>query len=234
MSDDIEVAGPEGENQRPEWLPENFNSPEDLAKSYQEAQRKITELGQANRGLEESINTLSSQFEEFTAAQNRPDPQSVYSQWEDQYNNDPFGTMLNLVNAIQQQNQSAQQPAQAGVNPDIVAFAADQSMGQHHDDWDTYRQKVSEELASNPLFQRDDLWENLGLATQATEYAYNLVKAQDVLEGNSTLAQQAADTRAMKLNAQSAAGASGRTPAIPDAQAEWDAVKAAKPKNYWE
>lgn len=32
---------------RPEWLPENFQSPEDLAKSYREAQAELTRLRQA-------------------------------------------------------------------------------------------------------------------------------------------------------------------------------------------
>jgi len=33
-------------NDRPAWLPENFKSPEDLAKSYKEAQAELTRLKQ--------------------------------------------------------------------------------------------------------------------------------------------------------------------------------------------
>lgn len=49
---DIPATGPEAppqeptNNERPTWLPENFKSPEDLAKSYKEAQAELTRLKQ--------------------------------------------------------------------------------------------------------------------------------------------------------------------------------------------
>lgn len=235
MSDVVDPVEGQDNPERPEWLPENFDSPEDLAKSYTEAQRKITETSQslaeerrAREALEESIQTLSEQFE----AQNRPDPNAVYSQWQDLYDQDPIGTMAQIAQATAQQilqQQSSQQPSSS---PDVVAFIADQHMGQSHEDWNDYKEKVAEVINQNPLFQRDELWMNPQAAAQALDSAYQMVKAQDVLSGNSVVEQQVADTRAMKLGAQSAAGASGRTPAPPED--EWAQVMAFREKKYYE
>lgn len=41
-----EAPAPAPTNDRPAWLPENFKSPEDLAKSYKEAQAELTRLKQ--------------------------------------------------------------------------------------------------------------------------------------------------------------------------------------------
>ena len=50
-------AGTTGEG-RPTWLPENFNSPEDLAKSYKEAQAELTRLKQSqSQGQGQGQNT---------------------------------------------------------------------------------------------------------------------------------------------------------------------------------
>lgn len=222
--------------ERPEWLPENFKSPEDLAKSYAESQRKITELAQEKRGLEESIGQLSQQFEEFTANQNRPDPNQVYSQWQDLYEQDPIGTMASIAQATAQQilQQQQAQTTQPGVSPDVVAFIADQTMAQQFEDWGSYKEKAGELIAQNPLFQRDELWSSPQTAAKALESAYRMAKAEDVLSGNEIVQQQAADTRAMKLGAQSAVGASGRPPAPQSDAEEWNRIKNAAPKRYYE
>lgn len=243
MSDQVvdPVEGQDNpEPERPEWLPANFDSPESFAKSYTEAQRKITELGQEKKGLEESVQSLAQQFEDFTAQQSRPDPQNVLSQWQEQYDVDPFNTTLSLAQAVAQstaqqilQQQQAQN-AQPATSPEVVGFMADQTMGQKYQDWEDYRDQVKDVIGTNPLFNRDELWSSPGSAHQAFESAYKMVKANDMLTNADVTQQQQADTRAMKLAAQTVAGASGRTPAVPDTVAEWEAVKAARPKNYWE
>jgi len=48
---------------RPSWLPANFRNGEALAKSYVEAQRKITELGNEKRALLDQVEDLSAQLE---------------------------------------------------------------------------------------------------------------------------------------------------------------------------
>lgn len=54
------------ETERPEWLPENFEKPEDLANSYKEAQAELTRLKQqaAEQGTEETSEEGDQQDEE--------------------------------------------------------------------------------------------------------------------------------------------------------------------------
>ena len=226
--------------ERPEWLPENFKSPEDLAKSYQESQRKITELSTQNKGLEESIGNLSAQFEQFTAAQNQPDPQAVYGQWSEAYEQDPIGTMAQIAQATaaqtvqqyaQQQNQPLQQTQQA--QSALVAAYADQAMGTQFEDWNDVKGKVAEFISEQPDMFHEGLFADPAKATRALETAYKLVKADDVLNGTSVAQQQQADTRQMKLNAQSAVGASGRPDAPAGDVAEWQAIMTAAPPTYY-
>lgn len=62
------------ESDRPDWLPEKFNSPEDMAKAYAEAERKLSEPEDTKEAKEEkpketskpSDNVISSATEEFT------------------------------------------------------------------------------------------------------------------------------------------------------------------------
>ena len=48
-------------NERPAWLPDNFKSPEDLAKSYKEAQAELTRLKQGNATATEDKATSQEQ-----------------------------------------------------------------------------------------------------------------------------------------------------------------------------
>jgi hypothetical protein len=61
-----------------------------------------------------------------------------------------------------------------------------------------------------------------------------MVKADDLLSGNSVVQQQQADTRAMKLQSQTLTGATGRPPSPAADAEEWARIKDARPKNYWD
>ena len=235
---------PEGQDNpdadRPEWLPANFKSPEDLARSYTESQRKITELSTQNKGLEESIGNLSAQFEQFTAAQNQPDPDAVYGQWSQAYEQDPIGTMAQIAQAtaqqtIQQFAAQQNQPLQATQQTQsaLVAAYADQAMAGQFEDWNDVKGKVADFISDQPDMFHEGLFADPTKATRALETAYKMVKADDVLSGNTVAQQQQADTRQMKLNAQTAVGASGRPVAPAGDTAEWDAIKNAAPATYY-
>jgi hypothetical protein len=118
--------------------------------------------------------------------------------------------------------QQAQQPA--GPDPDLVARVVDYSMSQKHEDWGQYKEKVAERIAQDPVYARDDLWTNPDSAERALTSILNVVKAEDVLAGNNVAQQQIADTRAMKLQAQTAQGAGGRPPAQDDFQKRWEEI----------
>lgn len=244
MSEDQNLE-PEGEEavEGPDlsWVPEKFReNPQAFGEAYTNLERAYHSSRQEVKGLEESIQSLSTQFEEFTAAQSRPDPASVVGQWQEQYEVDPFSTTLQLAEAIAQNTarqilQQQQGQSQSGVDAtEFSAFVADQSLGRKYEDWAEYAPKVSEFLADNPTLFSQDTWANPQATTQAADRIYQMVKAQDVLSGNSLVEQQAADTRSMKLNAQSAASSSGRTPAQPED--EWNQVQQwqRSQKNYWD
>lgn len=234
-SDPDLVAEEQGNPERPEWLPENFKSPEDLAKSYAESQRKITELANEKKGLEESVQSLAAQFEEFTAAQNRPDPNQIYSQWEDRYNQDPISTMAEIAAATAQQILQQQGQQQPATDMDTIGALANMTLAQQHEDWGEHVPRMKEILASEPVFANDNLWRDLPSTTRALESAYKMAKAEALLTNNADLAQQqAADTRAMKLGAQSAVGASGRPPAPSSDAEEWERIRNAAPRRYYE
>lgn len=218
------------EAERPEWLPENFKSPEDLARSYSEAQRKITELAQEKKGLEESVQTLASQFEEFTAQQNRPDLNAVYSQWNEMFENDPISTMAQIAQATAQQVlQSQKQPSAVDQNlPAIVASLADQQLDRQFEDWGHYREKVTELIANDPVYNREDLYANPEVAARTLTTAYQVAKAQDILANATSAEQQQNDSRLMKLNAQSAVGASSRPAPADDWQTRWAEIQNAQ------
>jgi cell division septum initiation protein DivIVA len=236
MSEDQNLE-PEGEEavEGPDlsWVPEKFReNPQAFGEAYTNLERAYHQSRQEVKGLEESIQSLSTQFEEFTAAQSRPDPNTVYSQWQDLYDQDPVGTMAQIAQATANQILAQQAQKPAGPDPDLVARVVDYSMGQKHEDWAQYREKVAERISQDPVYQRDDLWGNPDAAERALTSVFNVVKAEDVLAGNSLVEQQQADTRAMKLGAQSAAGASGRSTAPPED--EWSQVMKFREKKYYD
>jgi hypothetical protein len=242
MTSTTDPAAQEGldngaDNQRPDWLPDNFDSPEALAKSYVEAQRKITELGNEKRGLEEAFGELSAQVEELTAAtQQRQQPQPQYD-----YSADPYVAAISqaqmegdyvraqqlqdqrtayIVQAAVQQGLQAQQPATQpqGIDSEVVAFIADQNLARQYADWEDVKSEVAQTIQDDPLFNNDAIWSNPQLATSALERAYQMVKGSKYLSGE---LKTGVDTTAMKIAAQTASGATGRPePSGPDRWAE--------------
>lgn len=223
--------------ERPEWLPENFTSPEDLARSYSEAQRKITEQAQQMKGLEDAVNTMREQQEQFIASQNQPDPEMVQSQWQEMLEADPVNTVAQIAAASAQQAiqqyQQQQQPVGENLTALVAAYADQTLQAKYGQDWEDNKAKVGEIIQSNPLFQNDQFWTNPQSATAALENAYKLARTDEILSGNTVVQQQMNDTRQMKLAAQTANGASGSHAAPADDQSEWERIKNAGPTPYW-
>lgn len=224
-------GGDNREEERPAWLPENFKSPEDLAKSYQEAQRKITEQGQEIKGLNEAFGELTSQFDQFAEQQNRPDPNDVRNQLLAMYENDPVGTMAQIAQQTAQQvlAQSQSQQAPPQTDPNVIGTLANAELAARYQDWPQYANDVRELVSSDPLFQNEQIWSSLPSVTNALDRAYKMVRADKVLTGEAEQLRQQADSRQMKLAAQSAVGATGRPEISVDAAKQrWDEIMAAK------
>ena len=230
MSEDQNLDQVEAvDNAVPDWVPEKFRgNPEEFGKAYANLERSFHESRQEAKALEESLNTLSAQFDQFQSQANQPDPSAVQEQLQAAWEYDPLGTMQAIAaasaqQAITQYQKQSQQPS--GVKPeDFAAYVADQTLAAKYSDYGNLKDKIGEELQGNPLYANDALWVNPELATRALDSAYQAVKARDVLAGNAIAEQQAAETRAMKLAAQTATGAAGREPSPDYAQQRWDEI----------
>jgi hypothetical protein len=54
---------------KPDWLPSNFASPEELAKSYAHSVRKLTSMGQQNAELKRELARLTAENDSLRLAQ---------------------------------------------------------------------------------------------------------------------------------------------------------------------
>lgn len=232
----------------PDFIPEKFRgdtleaSAEALARSYTEAERRLTELSSQNRAMEENYQMLSQQLSEIQQAQQQPqiDPADANAQLYAMYENDPVGTMALLAQQAAQttvqQTMAQQQPVtaqQAEAQAALVAQYATNELRGRYSDFDQERERISAVIENNPRFRNDDLWGNPTTATAALDEAYKLVKAEDLLAGKLP-AQPGYDAEAAKVAAQTATGGSPR-PATPDEQAAaWERVKNANASSYTE
>lgn len=216
-------------DERPEWLPQNFNSPEDLAASYKESQRKITELSTQNKGLEESFSTLSQQFEAFTTQQNQPDPNEAYAQWQEMYDNNPVGTMTQLAQQVAAQTAQeilSKQRNPSASNREIASTIAIQALEAKFQDFGDYREKAAAVVDQNGWLANEDILDSPQKLQAVYEVAYKTAKAEDLIAAGVTTADQQAEAmRQMKLDAQTASGAGGRPASADEFKTRWDEIQ---------
>ncbi len=237
---DPSADNPGGEAQRPEWLPDNFTRPEDLVKSYQESQRKISEQGQRLAAIEENYNDL---LERMEAQPQRPavDPNSERERLMEAFESDPIGTMAFVAQqvAAQQVGQFAQQTQQQlapqkSAQAEIIADFATRELGTRYSDFEAYQEKMADKIREQPWLYPEDQITTPAQAAGVLDNIYKMVKAEDLMSG-STIANQVAQQQAQaKQLAQTASGAGVRPPSPDDDKAYWDRVKAAGPKPYWQ
>jgi hypothetical protein len=237
MAEDPERDNPEDE--RPEWLPDKFKSPEDMARSYAEAERKISETTSQLSQYQEGYSDLHNQLEELKAQQNAPDPQVAQDWLEEQYATQPLQTMAQLAqqaadNAVAKQMAQYQQQTQPVQEAQfqLAAAYADEQMKSLAPDWEEYRGKVTELRSQFPhLIPKEHLASPLELTQDLTQ-VYQLARSTDLAQRAESAEQRATELEQMKINAQTMTGSLGR-PMAPDQQkAEWDAIKSAVPNVY--
>ena len=236
---------PEADNQeadanaRPEGLPDNFKDVQALASSYQELQRKLTEEAQNRSAIEQNYSDLAAQFTEYQTAQ--PDPNDVRSQIESMWENDPLAAVAYLVQqGVQQGLKQTEKRSEEILNPalqtqyQIIAAHADQAMSNAHEDWQgQYSEKVADAIREKPWLLPEQALNSPQATTQVLESLYKMVKADDIISGNTQAVAQSEQDRQRKLAAQSAQGSGGRQPTADEQQAEWERVKQADSKPYW-
>lgn len=232
------------QDERPEWLPANFDSPEALAKSYGEAQRKITEQGQTLSAMEQNLADLSEQFETL---QQQPPAQQF-----DRGNN-PFvagfrgameegdyDTALELqaqltqaavrqeLAQFAQQFQGQQQP-QLEAQLNQSAFLADQQLAAQYPDWAEVKERIAQTIQQAPYLVPEEVLTSPQKTAEALDRVYKIVKADDLASQET---QQAAGQRQREL-AQLAPQNAGRIIPEDQAKAEWQRIRDAVPDNPW-
>jgi hypothetical protein len=212
---------------RPEWLPEKFRSPEDLARSYKEAENKIREQGSQLTAANENLAELSAQLDEYE--------QALAAQYLAPEQQQPaIDTMQEL--AAQQQPQTYQVPhlnAPAETQAAQVADAAVRAVETKFSDWAQFKEAISEVIANDPIYGDDRIWVNPVAAQGALERAYFAVKAGNVIPHVDDVMR--CDTRALKLAAQGITGGQGGRPdPIPSSEQAWERIRAAGQNSYSE
>jgi hypothetical protein len=225
-NENLEVQEDQQSVERPDWLPSNFQSGEDLAKSYAEAQRKLTEVSQEKSAYEQELQNL------YQAQQSQA-PQVDYSgeteRLEQAFEENPLATMAWLAQqaaaqAVQQQGAQFQ-PLQQN-QYELFAATVDQAMAREHEDWETVKPQVTQLLTEDPDFLSENAVQSLQGAQRALERAYKVVKADATISQGETLAaEQQAALQSMKQGAQTMTGAGGRPPEASDDEAFFQRIK---------
>lgn len=231
---------------RPEWLPENFKEPAELAASYKNLQDDLRRRGEDQKRLEAQIESLTQAVEAVKAPVVPQQNQQVQSDAREQllvaFENDPIGTMAYLANQYATQATEAkfqeftsrndpQLQAQANQQNQLLAMSVDRALADAHEDWPEYKGKVAEAIQQDPALLPEQITQQGPEATmRALDRVYKLVKADEVysqVESGNFVTDQ------MKRQAQTMSGTLGRpgTPS-PDDEKFARLKAAAKDSSY--
>lgn len=215
---------------RPEWLPENFKTPEDLASSYKESQRKITEEATARRNLEQLVASQQAQIDQHQAAQTQQ-PEPDQNEWYAAYEADPIATQRALAeqaarDAVAEYASQTQPTTQAvqGSQAEIVAGLAYRELEDRHGKLtDEQRNEMARVATEYPhLIPPDSVTSPQRLAA-ALDIVYKLAVPNPDPQTSSADLQ-----RTMKLQAQTATGAGGHLSTADEDAQRWQEITNAK------
>lgn len=236
MADPVRDNPKEEVEVRPEWLPENFADPEALVKSYQEAQRKISELGEKAKQvdvLEQNLNDLVMQFEQSQQTQPQFDQNTAQERLLEAYESDPIGTIAYLAGqAADARVSEALKSQQAQVGPlaqsqsALVADTAFRALEAQYPNVKDHQEQMLDVLKAQPWLFPEEAKTSHILAQQSLETIYKLVNPSDFVE------QQSLNTTDMKRQAQTMTGAGARPPAPDEDKAYWERIKSAGSTGY--
>lgn len=171
-----EASPPEDtEPERPEWLPDKFKAPEELARSYGELEGKLGDQGKTITDLQTQLSEMQAQPQQDLGYQDPYTDQDYLAQL---YEENPIeatrlvlqqqlGEMQQRAQQAQQQQQQQQAPmyaAQQATQAEMIADVTSRHMEQRYDDFEQYRGRAQEllqernippeELMSLPDFER--------------------------------------------------------------------------------
>lgn len=216
---------------RPEWLPERFADPQAFRQSYDEAQRKISELGTDNAQIREELDSLSEQMNaqpQQNQFQQDASQHPLIAAISSAHENGDYANAAILQAELNRQYMEANTPKVKEPEPDLSplsTLAEMQLRQQWGPEYDKYSPRAAEILQQNPNLVSDSTLEGI---TSGVQTALRLAREESMYSSQQSLAQQQAEAetaRQRKLAAQTATGSGGR-PQVADEQSDlWAAIK---------
>jgi hypothetical protein len=219
----------EQEEARPEWLPSNFKSPEDLANSYKSAQAKLTQT-------EQELASLRSKVDEIAAEREQAKQQQQYSQVQGQLvetweSGDPEQQLATMAWLAQEAAKAAVQQYVPPSTPnpalgELIAAQADNLMRSTYEDYDQLREDIGSIIQQDPRLMQISDNPSVQEVQRGLATAYKIAKANKVLSAAGTVAAVDAEVaRAAKNAAQTITGASQRPATMSPQEEAWEAIK---------
>lgn len=215
------------QSDRPEWLPEQYKTPEDLASAHRSLQERLRQESESRKALEQRVDELTEYAQ--TAQQPAYEPTDVLDSVaaEIQSAREVGDVRRELELQAWLQNYTWQQAASAQAADQAAAAepalqAQDELIAAHHamqmermyPDFTEYAPRIRELIQAEPWRLPDQALNNFGETQRALSSAYEILKARDVLSEQEQMRErglsQADISRARKLEAQTMEGASGR------------------------
>lgn len=216
--------------ERPDWLPSNFDKPEDLAKSYSHAASKITEQGQELAALRSQIEEIqASQTQYQTERYGNDLEQQLYDAYESGDGRSIAAANAYLIKQAQEQLKAellASQPAPQSIPTEMTVDYAERSITAKYPDWPEYRAKAGEIVQNDPILSQALSTASSPSAVAATlETAYKLARFESGVTASADAAEKLDEiNRATKNAAQTMTGTNAST----ESESYWDRVKAAQ------
>ena len=232
--------------ERPDFLLEKFDSPEEQAKAYAEAEREMSRMREEMTREREQFAAALQNLEELRPPEQQVSPpQQAYDPTNDQLLQ-AYQQALDMGDArallainLDLNRQMTQQAIQEGmkdisgrveksqdVDREVAITLATERVARQHSDW--------EELAPDVgrLLQQNAEWIPSSASIEAYEKAIG--QAARVVKADRILADQARNenVRQQKIASQGLTGDSARVASPEEQQREWDMVKNAKLTGY--
>lgn len=222
---------PESDNQesidvRPDWLPSNFDKPEDLAKSYTHAASKITEQGQELAALRAQIEEIqATQTQQTSQAYEQDIETQLYEAFESGDGRTAAAAAAFLANQAVEKALASYSPKEAPLDPQITAQFADNALAAKYPDWQEVRARAGEVVGQNPTLFPISANTKPSQVVEYLDAAYKLAKFESGESAASAATQNLEElARLTKQQAQTMSGTNSSQEAV----SYWDDIKKAR------
>lgn len=217
----------------PEGWPEQFKSPEDLLKSYQEIRPRMDQLQsqieQERQQFSEALQTLETMRPQDSQQYN-PQQDPILNSYQEAMDTGDARAMLAInmelqnrqiearMQQMQQQNAGQFQQA-TDTDREVAITLATERVARDYPDWEELAPKIGEVLQARPHWIPDNV--------SVEGFERTLREAADLVNAQQIIADQRRNetARQEKLQAQGLQGDAGRVMSPEQQQREWETIK---------